>query len=295
MNMIKSTLKLTLILYLCVALSGVFILSATARITPKEGGEDTTLITIEKGDTLWDLCQEYLKDPLRWRELSKYNDFTNPDLIYPGEKLRIPIAMVKEMKEDIDDQTKDLQLDLQAANEEAKALQEKLDASEKRLEELKKELEKAAKKAEALEKELKAQEKLIKDAVSKSADNVNSVVRKELAAAQEEILKKITQTNRRINAVEKSIAGHNTAVEAIGKQLTSVNQNVESMLKQIEMNQQTLEEIKMAIDEAEGVHENLSSSKRAIVFITTLLPLESVGLLSTLSVDVVVSKFNLYH
>ena len=94
MNMIKSTLKLTLILYLCVALSGVFILSATARITPKEGGEDTKLITIVKGDTLWDLCQEHLKDPLRWRELSKYNDFTNPDLIYPGEKLRIPVSMM---------------------------------------------------------------------------------------------------------------------------------------------------------------------------------------------------------
>ena len=61
MNMIKSTLKLTLILYLCVALSGVYILSAAARITPKEGEEDTVLITIEKGDTLWDLCQKHLK------------------------------------------------------------------------------------------------------------------------------------------------------------------------------------------------------------------------------------------
>lgn len=270
MNMIKSTLKLTLILYLCVALSGVYILSASARITPKEGGEDTTLITIEKGDTLWDLCQEHLKDPLRWRELSKYNDFTNPDLIYPGEKLRIPVAMIKDMEKDIDDQTEDFQLKLQTANEEAKALQDKLDASEKQLEELKKELEKAAKKAEALEAELKAQEKLIKDAVNKSADNVNSVVKIEIAAAQEEILKKITQTNRRINAVEKSITGHNAAVEAIGKQLTSVNQNAESMLKQIEMNQQALKEIKMIIDEAEGVHENLSSSKRAIVFVATV-------------------------
>ncbi len=270
MNLIKSTLKLTLILYLCVALSGVFILSATARITPKEGGEDTTLITIEKGDTLWDLCQEHLKDPLRWRELSKYNDFTNPNLIYPGEKLRIPVAMVKEMEDDVNGKIGELEGQVEAATAEANALQEKLDEAEKRLEELKKELEKSAKKAEALEKELKAQEKLIKDAVSKSAENVNSVVKKEIAAAQEEILKKITQTNRRINAVEKSITAHNTAMEAIGKQLTSVNQNVESMLKQIEMNQQALKEIKMAIDAAEGVHENLSSSKRAIVFITTV-------------------------
>ena len=270
MNMIKSTLKLTLILYLCVALSGVYILSATARITPKEGGEDTTLITIEKGDTLWDLCQEHLKDPLRWRELSKYNDFTNPDLIYPGEKLRIPVAMIKEIEEDVNGEIGDLQGEIEEANEEIKLLLKKLADSEKNIEDLKKELEKAAKKAEALEAELKAQEKLIKDAVNISADNVNSVVKKEIAAAKDEILKKITQTNRRINAVEKSITEHNTAMEAIGKQLTSVNQNAESMLKQIEMNQQALKEIKMAIDKAEGVHENLSSSKRAIVFIATV-------------------------
>ena len=63
------------------------------------GATALQLITIVKGDTLWDLCQEHLKDPLRWRELSKYNDFTNPHLIYPGEELRIPIAMMKEVKE----------------------------------------------------------------------------------------------------------------------------------------------------------------------------------------------------
>ncbi|MYF56675.1 LysM peptidoglycan-binding domain-containing protein, partial [Candidatus Poribacteria bacterium] len=85
MNMIKSTLKLAMILYICVALTGVYALSASAKITPRDDSdEETTLITIEKGDTLWDLCQEHLKDPLKWRELSKNNDFTNPDLIYPG-------------------------------------------------------------------------------------------------------------------------------------------------------------------------------------------------------------------
>ncbi len=270
MNMIKSTLKLTLILYLCVALSGVYILSATARITPKEGGEDTTLITIVKGDTLWDLCQEHLKDPLRWRELSKYNDFTNPNLIYPGESLRIPVAMMNDIEEEVDDEVQTLILEKNTLTAEGAALQEKLDDASKQISKLKMDLEKAAKKAEALEKELKAQEKLIKDAVNKSADNVNSVVKKEIAAAQEEILKKITQTNRRINAVEKAITEHKTAAEAIGKQLTSVNQNIESMVKQIEMNHQTLKEIKMAIDDAEGLHENLSSSKRAIVFISTV-------------------------
>ena len=78
MKMIRGTLKLALILYICAALSGVYVLSASARITPHDGDDDTMLITIEKGDTLWDLCQEYLEDPLRWRELSKYKRLHQP-------------------------------------------------------------------------------------------------------------------------------------------------------------------------------------------------------------------------
>ena len=63
---------MALVLYICAALSGVYVLSASARITPHPDEDGTVLIEIVKGDTLWDLCQEHLKDPLRWRELSKY-------------------------------------------------------------------------------------------------------------------------------------------------------------------------------------------------------------------------------
>ncbi len=270
MNMIKSTLKLTLILYLCAALSGVYILSASARITPKEGDEGTKLITIEKGDTLWDLCQEHLKDPLRWRELSKYNDFTNPNLIYPGEKLRIPLSMLEEMDKEVDEEMKIVLDKLNAANAESDALQKNLDEAEEQVKKLKDELENASEQIDTLEKEMKAQDKLIKDAVNKSADSVTSVVKQELAAAKEAIQKKITQNNQRINALEKMISEQNTAMEATGKQLMTVNQNIESLLKKVEMNQQTLQEIKKVINDAKGLHENPSVSKRALVFITTV-------------------------
>ena len=63
MKMIRGTLKLALILYICAALSGVYVLSASAKITPHDGGDDTTLITIVKGDTLWDLCQRAPQGP----------------------------------------------------------------------------------------------------------------------------------------------------------------------------------------------------------------------------------------
>ena len=79
MKAIKSAVSLTLILYLCVSLSGVlFVFNASAKITPKETDEPTGMYGIKKGDTLWDLAEKYRNDPLLWREFEKYNIFTNP-------------------------------------------------------------------------------------------------------------------------------------------------------------------------------------------------------------------------
>ena len=90
MKAIKSAVSLTLILYLCVSVSGVlFVFNASAKITPKETDEPTGMYGIKKGDTLWHLAEKYRNDPLLWREFEKYNIFTNPDLIYPEEQLQV--------------------------------------------------------------------------------------------------------------------------------------------------------------------------------------------------------------
>ena len=98
MKTMKSILRFSLILFLCLFLTGAaYILTASAKITPKPDMEGTTLITIVKGDTLWDLATEHLKDPLKWSEFKQYNDFSNPDLIFPDEMMQIPAKMVMEM------------------------------------------------------------------------------------------------------------------------------------------------------------------------------------------------------
>ncbi len=269
MKMIKATLKLALILYICAALSGVYVLSASARITPHDGDESTTLITIEKGDTLWHLCQEHLKDPLRWRELSKYNDFTNPHLIYPGEKLRIPIAMMKEMEDELGKENEELQSQLDEAVAKSKQLEAKVAAAEKDAKGLQAQLDKAAAQLKALEAALKSQEALTQ-AVTKSVDNVNDSLKKELAAAHEALQKKMNQANRRVNALEKMLTEQNAALEESQKKLMAVHQSTEALLKQIEANQQGIAEIKRLIEDAKGFHEKPSPGKRALVFVTTV-------------------------
>ena len=46
---------------------------------------------VVKGDTLWAIAERYLNDPWRYRELAKSSRIRNPDLIYPGQKVRIII------------------------------------------------------------------------------------------------------------------------------------------------------------------------------------------------------------
>ncbi len=46
--------------------------------------------TIKKGDTLWDISNSSNKNPSKWREIWRLNPFiTNPNLIFPGETIRL--------------------------------------------------------------------------------------------------------------------------------------------------------------------------------------------------------------
>jgi Ca2+-binding RTX toxin-like protein len=48
--------------------------------------------TVKKGDTLWDIAEEKLGNPLLWPDIWHLNpEITNPDVIYPGQVIKVPI------------------------------------------------------------------------------------------------------------------------------------------------------------------------------------------------------------
>jgi len=57
--------------------------------------ENAVYYTIIKHDTLWDISQRFLQDPFQWPYLWKLNTYIkNPDLIYPGDVVKVvPLAV----------------------------------------------------------------------------------------------------------------------------------------------------------------------------------------------------------
>ncbi len=57
---------------------------------------DVVEYTIKKGDTLWDISGLKLTNPFAWPKIWKENpQIKNPDLIYPGQVIRIPEDLIQ--------------------------------------------------------------------------------------------------------------------------------------------------------------------------------------------------------
>jgi hypothetical protein len=61
--------------------------------------------TVIQGDTLWDIAGKFLEDPWRWKEIWQGNSqIANPDLIYPGDIVRLTMVHGKPVLT-VDDET----------------------------------------------------------------------------------------------------------------------------------------------------------------------------------------------
>ncbi len=71
-----------------------FLLATLAAAGPTAAAQDW-VYTIRPGDNLWNLSETYLKSMGYWRRLQRLNGVTQPRLMPPGLKLRIPVAWLR--------------------------------------------------------------------------------------------------------------------------------------------------------------------------------------------------------
>jgi hypothetical protein len=56
---------------------------------------ETVVIKVENGDTLINICEKYLESQTDWRKIARINRLANPNRIYPGQYLVIPVEFLK--------------------------------------------------------------------------------------------------------------------------------------------------------------------------------------------------------
>ncbi len=64
----------------------------TSNVAVRESKEvRVEIYEVQKGDTLWKIAQKYYGDGNRWKKIYEDNKevIKDPDLIYPGQKIRI--------------------------------------------------------------------------------------------------------------------------------------------------------------------------------------------------------------
>ena len=69
----------------------VAVLSGSGFAAP-EG--DSVELKVEKGDTLTNVGKKYLADPEKWRVVARVNRMKNPDLIFPGQRVKVPVSLM---------------------------------------------------------------------------------------------------------------------------------------------------------------------------------------------------------
>lgn len=66
--------------------------NGSAVLTGKSASVPATH-TVKRGDTLWEICDQYFQNPWMWPKIWSYNpEVQNPHWIYPGDQLRLRVG-----------------------------------------------------------------------------------------------------------------------------------------------------------------------------------------------------------
>jgi len=61
-------------------------------VMPEMTGDDDTYYTVRRGDCLWIIARNFMRRGVLFSIIAERNSITNPDLIFPKQKLQIPVS-----------------------------------------------------------------------------------------------------------------------------------------------------------------------------------------------------------
>lgn len=78
-----------------IVLIALFLLVFPTWCLAQDLNEKNIVVTIVKQDNVVNICKAYLENPNDWKAVASLNQLENPDLIYPGQTLSIPVRLLK--------------------------------------------------------------------------------------------------------------------------------------------------------------------------------------------------------
>jgi len=277
----SNLMKCFIIIYLCTFLTGApFVASSLAKITIKNQSKQLQVITIKKGDTLWNLAAKYLANPLKWKEFKEHNIYTNPDLIYPGEEMQIPLPMAQKMLEGIKREVQTDIIRLEGLEEMREDIDEKLKEFEEAIALLKAnsansatkgDLQKVLAQIEDLQQKLSTLTR--RPAVSASDLNRTSTA---ITAKIEKSTEKVTNIEKRMDALEQVLKQDEGNLEQMRDKLSEIDKNIQALKMGIDKNQMATTSLESLITKAtqKGTEVKVkpeNKNKRTVAFITAAL------------------------
>lgn len=286
MKTMKPILRFSLILYLCLFLTGAaYILTASAKITPNPDMDGTTLITIVKGDTLWGLAIQHLENAHAWPEFKNYNTFSDPDRIYPGEMMRIPAKMVEEIVEEAVEEEMVTLSELEMVKAELAAMEARAMAAEEANAVTAADVTAIKMKVEELieqQKKVKSGLKSAKDKVASTRDAVKKI-NESLMDHAKASKKHISKAHKEVEAAREDIANLRKTVKEKYKAGTEAMKASDEMLAaKIKANGENIDKLHTM---HAGATEGPNNAKRNLAFLTTLAGTVAWFAISSLDLD----------
>lgn len=90
----KKLNKFILMPFMVLLLTTIFIKESIETVTSR----NIVIYVVQKGDTLWDISSEYLGSSLRYLQIAKENNISNPNLIYPNDMYAITVTKTTKYK-----------------------------------------------------------------------------------------------------------------------------------------------------------------------------------------------------
>jgi DNA repair exonuclease SbcCD ATPase subunit len=249
--------KITLILLLAIFLTGLISVgSLRAQLKKDEVNfEYMAAVTMKSGDVLWNLAEQYYKDPMRWKYIAEKNKIANERRISIGTVVYIPVEDAKKIAKETEKviETKKVAVDESAL---------KLAEMQKELDRLRKEHEDCLAKLNDALNALKEKDALIAELQDKiNALNKQIEAQAELEARLEDMRVAAKSTAERKDELSGSLKEKDAAIAEKEARIADMEWKLKQSQSEVSRYEEANRELKSKIESAEKYKTTITTTE----------------------------------